>query len=89
MLDNLQLTLTNVHVRIENQDADNNENTFSLGVTLDQIVFHTTDAQGNKQYVDRTTPENSDLPLHKILNISKFAVYYKTDEAKFLGGLGG
>jgi hypothetical protein len=34
IIDNLQISLTNVHIRVENEDLDDKESTFSLGVTL-------------------------------------------------------
>lgn len=34
IIDNLQVTINNVHVRIENEDLEDEKATFSLGVTL-------------------------------------------------------
>jgi len=43
IIDNLQINLQNVHVRIENEDLEDKQSTFSLGITLKQITFNTTD----------------------------------------------
>jgi hypothetical protein len=44
------------------------------------MLFHTTDQHWTKTFVDRSAPENRDLPLFKLLNIDNFAVYYKIHE---------
>lgn len=54
VIDNLQVVINKVHVRMENIDQEDNKCTFSLGATLGQMRFQTTDNLWNKQYVDRT-----------------------------------
>jgi hypothetical protein len=34
IIDNLQVTLRNIHLRIENQDPKDEDATFSIGITL-------------------------------------------------------
>jgi len=34
IIDNLQVTINNVHVRVENEDPEDDKATFSLGITL-------------------------------------------------------
>jgi hypothetical protein len=84
IIDNLQVAINNVHVRIENVDPEDSKCTFSLGATLNQMRFHTSDHLWNKQYIDRTLKENADAPLYKLLKIDNFAVYYKIQETLFL-----
>ena len=84
VIDNLQLTLTNVHLRIENEDLEDEQCTFSLGLTLRQIKFHTADQEWTRKYIDRTTSDNADKPLNKLLEVNAFAIYYKTQETVFL-----
>jgi Vacuolar sorting-associated protein 13, N-terminal len=48
VIDNLQVAIHNVHVRIENEDLEDKQCTFSLGATLQQLTFHTTDQLWNK-----------------------------------------
>jgi len=48
IIDNLQVSIKNVHVRIENKDQEDSQSTFSLGVTLQSMTFNTTDKQWQK-----------------------------------------
>ena len=59
-----------------------------MGITLNQIEFHTTNDQWQKQYIDRTRPENKGKPMFKLLNIDSFGVYYKTHETIFVSKKG-
>jgi vacuolar protein sorting-associated protein 13A/C len=56
IIDNLQVTINNVHVRIENEDLEDDKATFSLGITLQSLLFNTTDQKWNKMFIDRTLP---------------------------------
>ena len=71
------MAIHNVHVRIENEDLEDKSSTFSLGVTLKSLSFHTTDKNWKKHYIDRTGKENAEMPLLKLLKIENFAIYYK------------
>ena len=84
IIDNLQVVINRVHVRMENNDLEDFKCTFSLGATLNQMRFQTTDNLWNKKYVDRTLKEHSDAPLFKLLKIDDFAIYYKVQESMFL-----
>ncbi len=79
ILDNLQAVVSNVHVRIESPNAG-----FSLGATLKQLTFFTTDDEWHKRYLNRTLPEHADSPLHKLLCIKGFAIYYRIAETTFI-----
>ena len=54
IVDNLQINLKDIHVRIENEDTLEPENSFSLGITLQEIDLYTTDANWKRVYLDRT-----------------------------------
>lgn len=54
ILDNLQVSLTNIHIRVENVDPDVENNQFSLGVTLSAMELFTTDKNWQRQFVDRS-----------------------------------
>ena len=54
IIDNLQVALRNIHVRIENQDKNDEDATFSIGVTLESADLFTTDIQIKKTYIDRS-----------------------------------
>jgi vacuolar protein sorting-associated protein 13A/C len=54
VIDNLQLSLSKIHIRVENVDNDVENNQFSMGVTLQSIDLYTTDKDWNRQFVDRS-----------------------------------
>jgi vacuolar protein sorting-associated protein 13A/C len=67
ILDNLQFTIKNVHIRFENCGdkalASGKKNplgdNFCIGMTLKEISAHTTDEGWGKTFVDRTLEENT------------------------------
>ena len=81
ILDNVQLTVKNIHVRLEN--FDNFGSMFSMGLTLKEIAVHTTNSEWQKEFFDRTRELNKDKPVFKVLNIVKFGVYWITEEDTF------
>jgi vacuolar protein sorting-associated protein 13A/C len=88
IIDNLQVSLTNMHLRIENEDDNNPINQFSLGISLQAIDLFTTNRQWEKKFIDRSLPENKDEPMFKRLEIVNFGVYYKTSETSLISTLG-
>ncbi len=68
IIDNLQLSIKNLHVRWEDQQQEqihplNNKNKqkktlFSWGITLSEIKMVTTNAEWEKGYIDRTQEQN-------------------------------
>jgi hypothetical protein len=48
VIDNLQVSLSKIHIRVENVDTDVENNQFSLGVTLQSIDLYTTDKEWNR-----------------------------------------
>ena len=88
IVDNLQVTLTNLHVRIENEDDNNPINQFSLGISLQAIDLYTTNRKWERGYVDRTKGESKNEPMFKILDVFNFGVYYKTQENSLISTLG-
>jgi vacuolar protein sorting-associated protein 13A/C len=69
VIDNLQVSLSKIHVRVENADQEVENNQFSLGVTLQAIELYTTDSLWNRQFVDRVKQTGQDLSLFKVLQI--------------------
>jgi len=82
VLDNLQLTIKNIHFRFE----DDNSN-FSFGVTLDEIIVITTDDAWNKCFIDRTEEKNKEKPMNKLLRLKNLGIYWNSKEVGFLGNL--
>eukprot|EP00347_Sterkiella_histriomuscorum_P000566 403375355 len=82
ILDNVQLTIQNIHVRLES--SEKLRSTFSMGLTLKEITIHTTNQTWQKEYFDRTQESNKDKPVFKVLNIVKLGLYWRTNEDRFL-----
>jgi hypothetical protein len=43
VIDNLQISFSKIHIRVESVDPDVENNQFSLGITLQSIELYTTD----------------------------------------------
>lgn len=84
ILDNLQVSLTNIHIRVENVDTDVENNQFSLGVTLSAIELYTTDKNWQRKFIDRSSKKDEDSALYKMLQMKNFGIYYKTKEKNLL-----
>ena len=55
---------------------------FSFGVTLDFLSVHATNQNWEKAFIDRSDPQNVELPNYKILILNNLAVYWNV----FWGG---
>ena len=51
-----------------------------MGITLKEITVHTTNSAWEKEFFDRTTEQNQDKPVFKVLNILKLGIYWRTKE---------
>jgi hypothetical protein len=58
-----------------------------MGLTLREVGINTTNAEWQKDYFDRTNPANSDKTVYKLLNISKFGVYWRAEETDFFSSI--
>ncbi len=87
IVDNLQINVKDIHVRIEHQDNIEIENSFSLGITLQEIDLYTTDDQWNRVYLDRSKGNMQNLEMHKVLRIKNFGIYYKTNERNLIANI--
>jgi vacuolar protein sorting-associated protein 13A/C len=75
ILDNLQLTIKNIHIRYEDRLSTGKDQPFSLGVTLKELSASTTNGEWVPQYFDRNVADNKDKPIYKHLKIDNFAIY--------------
>lgn len=82
VLDNLQLTIKNIHVRFEDESSH-----CSFGVTLDEIIMVTTDETWTKSFIDRTEEKNKEKPMNKLLRLRNLGVYWNSRETSFLSSL--
>ena len=83
ILDNVQLTLKNVHIRFENQGIEDFQEdlNYSWGVTLDRLELFTTDSSWKKTFYDRNQPQNKDQPMYKLLVLSSLSVYWNSEQS--------
>ncbi|KAL4496109.1 hypothetical protein ABPG72_015531 [Tetrahymena utriculariae] len=83
IVENLQITIRNIHVRFE----DTITKKYSWGFCLDKIEIYTTNKDGVKTFVDRTVEENKKEPMRKILVISNAGVYWNANETRLISDL--
>lgn len=76
VIGNLQLSITNVHVRYEDA-ASNPGHPFACGFTLDKISGYTVDEAGQEAFVT----SNPLQMLRKALLLRRLALYFDTDAA--------
>ncbi|KAL4498677.1 hypothetical protein ABPG73_003474, partial [Tetrahymena malaccensis] len=83
IVDNLQITIRNIHVRFE----DTITKKYSWGFCLDKIEINTTNKDGVKTFVDRTLEESKNEPMRKLLVISNAGVYWNANETRLISDL--
>ena len=78
IVDNLQVSVKNVHIRYEDSVADPGH-PFALGITLREISAVSTDENWKPTFI-----QNSSTTTHKLATLGALAVYWDSD-AKLLG----
>lgn len=71
VLDNLQFSIKNIHVRYE----DNIDKQYSFGITLDSVEAHTSDKEGQKKFLDRTSKTKE--ILFKNIRLNNLGFYWR------------
>eukprot|EP00191_Tetraselmis_sp_GSL018_P013894 CAMPEP_0177583080 /NCGR_PEP_ID=MMETSP0419_2-20121207/3118_1 /TAXON_ID=582737 /ORGANISM="Tetraselmis sp., Strain GSL018" /LENGTH=318 /DNA_ID=CAMNT_0019072421 /DNA_START=140 /DNA_END=1093 /DNA_ORIENTATION=+ len=71
ILGNLQLSITNVHIRYEDPDSVPGQ-LFACGLTLQEVSANTVDSKGEKAFVVKNALEH----LRKSARLLRFAVYF-------------
>lgn len=89
IIDNLEITLKNVHIRYEDHSSIPNS-IISAGITLSSFILAACDEKWKVTYVARGKPsesQNSSNKLHKIAEVKSLALYWntKSDSLKNLG----
>jgi len=79
ILGNLQLSITNVHIRYEDSAACPGE-TFACGLTLEEVSAFTVDDQGQRTFVSKNALEH----LRKSARLRRLAVYFDVETAEYL-----
>ncbi|TVY71541.1 Vacuolar protein sorting-associated protein, partial [Lachnellula suecica] len=73
IVDNLQITVKNIHVRYEDSISDPGH-PFALGITLEEFSAISTDGEWKPTYIQDTKG-----PTHKLATLGALAVYWNTD----------
>jgi molybdopterin-binding protein len=78
IVDNLEITLTNVHIRYEDT-LSRRGTTIAAGLTLDKITLSTTDANWKEMFVSRVEKDKTLAPsTHKLGRMENLTVYWNT-----------
>jgi vacuolar protein sorting-associated protein 13A/C len=83
-IDNLQVNIQNMHLRLESNNVKFSSEFFSMGFTLEQLSLQTTNEDWTPKFIDRTTPQSLVAPLYKLMSIVNFGFYYKPNEESFI-----
>jgi len=83
ILDNLHVNFKNIHLRIE---EPNKSPFYSIGVTLQEMLVVNTNENWEQKFIDRNV--NKNINVFKLLKISNFGIYMKTNEDYFLSNRG-
>jgi vacuolar protein sorting-associated protein 13A/C len=73
IIDNIQISIKNIHVRYE--DPKSFAKPLSLGLTMERLEIETTNEMWERQFFDRTNPENKLKPLFKIIDLKNIGLY--------------
>lgn len=77
VIDNLQITIQDIHIRLEYPWAPN----FSCGITLEKLEGFTTDFNWNRKFADRQRVCQEGYLIHKLITISSFALYWHSGDS--------
>jgi hypothetical protein len=81
-IDNLQVTINALHLRLESNNPAFSNDHFSMGFTMQKLSLHTTDSEWSMKFIDRT--EAPLTKLFKMLQITDFGFYYRPNETTFV-----
>lgn len=73
IIDNLQITIKNIHIRYEDQSSVPNH-PFSLGISLEELSAVSTNAEWDPIFI-----QTSSNVTHKLTTLSSLSVYWNTD----------
>jgi vacuolar protein sorting-associated protein 13A/C len=74
IIDNVQVTIKNIHVRYEDPGSARTT-PYSMGITLQELAVNTTNPQWEKTFYDRNLKENKAKPIFKRLQLIGLALY--------------
>jgi len=80
ILDNLEVTVTNVHIRYEDSLSCSGV-TFAAGVSLGRFTVATTEWNWSKTFLSRDKVKQGEgLKIHKLINVENLAYYWEQVE---------
>jgi vacuolar protein sorting-associated protein 13A/C len=75
ILDNLQVTVSNIHICLEDQEKG-----MSLGAILEEINLRTTDSIWEAHFANRQQEAKIDSAIHKRITLERFGLYCTIDK---------
>ncbi|AGO11202.1 AaceriACL064Cp [[Ashbya] aceris (nom. inval.)] len=79
IVDNLQITILNIHVRYEDTRCVFSEKPYTIGATLSELSAMSTDANWKPSFISITQ-----AITHKLMNLDSICVYWNTDNRSIL-----
>ena len=76
IIDNLEITLTNIHIRYEDNTTIPGV-PFAAGITLESFLVRTTNSNWEVVFVERKG-HSSSTKIHKLARLSNFCLYWST-----------
>ncbi|CAK86161.1 unnamed protein product (macronuclear) [Paramecium tetraurelia] len=77
VIDNLQISLQNIHFRFENQR-------YSWGIKMDSLTALTTNEEFVVAFVDRSNKDTKLVPKNKLIKLQQLQLYWNSKETTFI-----
>ncbi|SJM88351.1 probable Vacuolar protein sorting-associated protein 13 [Zygosaccharomyces bailii] len=74
VVDNVQVTIKNIHIRYEDMNAHLSKDACSVGITLNELSAVSSDSNWNPSFISIT----QDI-THKLLTLNSFCLYWNTN----------
>ena len=81
IIDNLEVTLTNIHIRYEDSVSVPN-NPFACGVTIERISLATTDESWTPGFVTRDAANKANTSVHKLGTMEGLGIYWNSADCQ-------
>lgn len=81
-MDNLQITIQNIHIRFEDDISHPSGKLFSFGITLEQLSAVSTDENWEQAFIAEAVDR-----IHKLMNLESFSMYWDSQSTVSLKGL--
>ena len=82
MLDNLYLSIKNIHIRFESTNIA--DKLYSFGFSLESLDLYAVDAKNEKVFIDRSKLDMRQALFRKRIEMRNFAVYSNWGNQKFI-----